>query len=646
MGSAFGETWKLLWPFLRHRLWALVGILGLGSLAAFTLRAPFFLITPLWTRVIDPTETEVAPTNAGKRFVADAFEFVRHTLFRPFFADLNSPDVEVRTVLWTVGILVILLAIVAAITHYTLHTLSRWLTLRLGIDLREKLARHLLGLSLRYHGSRRFGDLVSRIAEDVDQVLVVVRESLKDLVLEPLLIVFSLAVSWVAAPWPTLVVVLLFLPLCLPFLFLGKRVRRRSKKSLTTLGSSMQVLTEMLQGIRTVKAFRAEGRELARYREINGEYLDRAMRMERTIALTRGTTILLSHCGLAILVVGATWLNLRYQLFETGSDFMAYFGGLSLTYTSARHVLDGLTRVQAASGAADRLEDNLAEHEDIQEKPSARPIHALGEGVRFENVSFAYPDADRDAIHRLDLEVRPGETLALVGPSGAGKSTLIDLIARFIDPREGRVVANGNDLRDLRLDDWTALYAMVGQVPFLFHSSIYENILYGKPTASREEVEAAARAAYIHDFIVSLPRGYETGVGEAGAKLSGGQRQRITIARAILKEAPLLLLDEATSALDSESERLVQEALENLMRGRTCVVIAHRLSTVRRADRIAVLDAGRLVEIGNETELLARGGLYARLHALQEGLANDNGQWQDQPVLSETSGASASECAP
>jgi ABC-type multidrug transport system fused ATPase/permease subunit len=644
MGSAFGETWKLLWPFLRHRLWALAGILGLGSLAAFTLRAPFALITPLWTRAVE--KKDVLPTNQAQQFLSDAFEFVRHGLFAPFVTDLDSAAGEQRTVIWTAGILVVMLAIVAALTHYTLHTLSRWLTLRLGIDLREKLAGHLLRLSLRYHGSRRFGDLVSRIAEDVDQVLVVVRESLKDLVLEPLLILFSLGLSAMAAPKPTLVVVLLFLPLCLPFLFLGKRVRRRSKKSLTMLGSSMQVLTEMLQGIRTVKAFRAEGRELGRYREINAEYLDRAMRMERTIALTRGTTILLSHCGLAVLVVSAMWLNLRYQLFPTGSDFMIFFGGLSLTYTSARHVLDGLTRVQAASGAADRLQEKLAEHEDIQEKPGARPIHALGDGVRFENVSFAYPDADRDAIHRLDLQVRPGETLALVGPSGAGKSTLIDLMARFIDPREGRVVAAGQDLRDLKLGDWTALYAMVGQVPFLFHSSIYENILYGKPTATRAEVEAAARAAYIHDFIMTLPRGYDTGVGEAGAKLSGGQRQRITIARAILKGAPLLLLDEATSALDSESERLVQEALENLMRGRTVVVIAHRLSTVRRADRIAVLDMGRLVEIGNESELLARGGLYARLHALQEGLADDDGEWPEQAVLSETGGASASECAP
>ncbi len=273
--------------------------------------------------------------------------------------------------------------------------------------------------------------------------------------------------------------------------------------------------------------------------------------------------------------------------------------------------------MQESVGAADRIQALLDEKPDVVERPQARAIGSLGSGVRFEGVSFAYPGGDGNAVVGLDLHVRPGETLALVGPSGAGKSTIVDLVARFIDPNQGRITADGLDLRDLTLDSWTAQYAMVGQTPFLFHTSIGENIKYGRPGATQAEVEGAARAAGIHEFITGLPQGYETNVADAGSRLSGGQRQRITIARAFLKGAPLLLLDEATSALDTESEKVVQEALERLMSHRTVIVIAHRLSTVRNADRIAVLDKGGLAEIGTHEELIARNGLYARLYAMQ-----------------------------
>jgi subfamily B ATP-binding cassette protein MsbA len=299
-----------------------------------------------------------------------------------------------------------------------------------------------------------------------------------------------------------------------------------------------------------------------------------------------------------------------------------FFAGVGLVYQHVRKITNAVSHVQEASGAADRLQALLVERADIVEHPAAQPIRSLGRGLVFERVSFRYPGAERAAIEALDLEVRPGETLALVGASGAGKTTLIDLIARFVDVSEGRITADGRDLRELKLDDWTALYAMVGQSPFLFHATVRENILYGKPGATQAEVEAAARAAHIHDFIMSLPDGYDTRVGDQGSRLSGGQRQRITIARAVLKGAGLLLLDEATSALDSESELEVQRALDALMVGRTVIVIAHRLSTVRNADRIAVFELGRLVEIGSHAELLARGGAYARLHAAQFGAAS------------------------
>jgi ABC-type multidrug transport system fused ATPase/permease subunit len=339
------------------------------------------------------------------------------------------------------------------------------------------------------------------------------------------------------------------------------------------------------------------------------------MRVARAVARIHASTTLISHLGFALLLCAAGWLVIvRGQAI---GDILVFFTAIGTSYGSIKRLSQTMGHVQESAGAADRLQSLLDEPLRIRERPLARRIDGLGSGLVFESVSFTYPGGEAPAIAGLDLEIRPGETLALVGPSGAGKTTLIDLIARFIDPDEGRVLADCHDLRDLSLDAWTGLFAMVNQEPFLFHTTILENIRYGRPDASQAEVEAAARAASIHDFILSLPQGYQTNAGDAGSRLSGGQRQRITIARALLKGAPLLLLDEATSALDSESEAAVQEALERLMRGRTVVVIAHRLSTIRKADRIAVLERGRLVELGSHAELLERGGLYARLHAVQ-----------------------------
>jgi len=622
MGSGFRQMFLLLQPHVRPRIGALCLIVVLATIAAFGLRAPMLLLDPLWNQVIFPQQQleEVAPDteeNRAQRALDRGFESARSRVSKVVLGEHATPQAERRTALWTVSILLVFAALVSALAHYLFQTISRWVSLRLVLDLRMRLAGHLLGLSMRYHGQRRMGDVLSRMAEDVSQTLSVVRLSMKELVLEPILVVASLAVSAVVAPGLTLLVVLVLSPLTLPLGLLGKRVRRRSRKSLSTLGSTVQVLVQMLQGIRTVKAFNAEQRELENYRRVNEAYVRHAMRTERTVALARSSTILLSHIGFAALLVGVGLLIINRQLFSDGSEMMQFFGGLALSYTHIRRVLDAVTRVQEATGAADRLQHILAEQTDLPQAVAPVSIDSLGRGIQLHEVCFAYPDTERDAISDLSLDIRHGETLALVGPSGAGKTTLIDLIARFIDPRTGRVTVDGHDIRNLAGKSWSSLFAMVGQDPFLFHASISENIRYGRPSATADEIEAAARAANIHEFICSLPKGYETQVGDAGTRLSGGERQRMTIARAIVKGAPLLFLDEATSALDSESERLVQEALDRLMQGRTVIVIAHRLSTIRDADRIAVLEAGRLRELGTHDELLSAGGIYARLHQVQ-----------------------------
>jgi ABC-type multidrug transport system fused ATPase/permease subunit len=369
--------------------------------------------------------------------------------------------------------------------------------------------------------------------------------------------------------------------------------------------------------VRTVKSFGGEEREIERYRALNATYLENSMRMVRAIALAHAWTAFYSAAGVALVVLGLGLARLEYGWFGNGGAMLAFLVAMSQLANRVKDVTKTWTRIQESVGASERLREILAEPNDVLERPDARALARIERGLVFERVSFSYPGGEAPALREIELAIRPGETLALVGPSGAGKSTLLDLVARFIDPGAGRITVDGLDLRDVRLADWNALYAVVGQVPFLFHSTIEENIAYGRPHASRAEIEAAARAAHIHDFVAALPEGYATNVADMGTRLSGGQRQRITIARALLKRAPLLLLDEATSALDSEAEAEVQKALEELMRDKTVIVVAHRLATIQRADRIAVLERGRLVELGTHVELLARGGVYSRLWALQ-----------------------------
>ncbi len=573
---------------------------------------------PLLKRVLFPDHAaSVAPAASG------SFAWVhqaKQQAYDVLFGTREDPFTKPQMIGVILG-LIALFGTLGAVSEYLFNWTSRRVAIGMVIDMRMRLARHLLGLSMRYHGERRFGDLLSRISSDVGTTLQSVNVVLKECTQLPLMIAGSLIAAFASAPGPTLAVVLLMPLIAVPISVLGRSVRKRSKKSLSSLGASVEILTQMFTGIRTVKAFRAEERELERYRKVNDEYQSISMRMVRAIALIEAWTAMLSTLGMGLVLALIVWLNDvkpgESQLFADEGALGAFIVALALIYGHVKRLTNSIGKVQEAAGAADRLQGLLDEPLDITERSGAHAIDSIKRGVRFENVTFTYPGTEVPALREVNLEIRTGETLALAGASGAGKSTLVDMIARFIDASSGRITIDGMDLRDLTLDSWTRQYAMVGQVPFLFHASILDNIRYGKPEASQAEVEAAARAANIHEFIDSLPEKYMTAVGDAGTRLSGGQRQRITIARAILKGAPLLLLDEATSALDSESEAVVQEALDRLMVGRTVIVIAHRLSTIRNADRIAVLEAGRLVEIGSHDELIAKRGAYWRFYCVQ-----------------------------
>ena len=486
---------------------------------------------------------------------------------------------------------------------------------RIAADLRTTAFEHLLGLSLDYFGAKRTGDLMARIGSETDRISVFLSLHALDFATDVLMLGMTSAILFSINPWLALVTLL-----PLPFIAwmihtVRDRLRTGFEKIDRAWGDVTNVLADTIPGIRVVKAFAAERREARRFREANQANLAVNDRLNKVWSLFTPTVALLTDIGLLVVWGFGIWLVSRGQI-TVGvlSAFLAYIGRF---YGR----LDSMSRIvsvtQKAAAGAKRIFDILDHVSNVPDpaEPVKLPAGGLSGAVTMDNISFRY--GNRSVIRGLNLAIQPGEMIGLVGHSGSGKSTLVNLLCRFYDVTDGSIKVDGIDLRRIAVSDFRSHIGLVLQEPFLFFGTVAENIAYGRPDATREQIVAAARAAHAHDFILRLPQGYDSLVGERGQGLSGGERQRISIARALLIDPKFLILDEATSAVDTETEKEIQKALDNLVKGRTTIAIAHRLSTLRKADRLVVMDRGEIVEVGPHEALMARQGHYWRLYEAQ-----------------------------
>jgi subfamily B ATP-binding cassette protein MsbA len=577
-----------LFPFLKPHLGRFILALIFGAV--------FGVISGLLPLVLNYVNSQVFPQGKNKvDMLGDA---------------LNGTGAGINSVLLVCSVIPFIFVLRSLCDYLNSYYMS-WVALRVLADIRCKLYTHILGQSLEFFNRERSGNLISRVANDTRMAQTALTSISSDLIKQPLTVISAFAVL-IHLDWKFTVVSLFLFPVCMvPIVYYGKKVRRQGRLEEEKVGSMMSVLQESFAGIRVIKAFAREKRESEHFEGLSLEQFRSGVRVQKAIQIVSPMVeaVAAIGVGLALFYVWYTHLS--------AAKFLALLAGIFMLYDPIKKLSRIHLVMQQCFNATNNIFEIMNREPAIKDRPGAEEITGSDGDIRIESVTFRYRPGLHAAVRDLSLHIEPGKYYALVGSSGAGKSTILSLLLRFYEPEAGVIRLDGRDINTIKQISLREQIGMVSQETFLFHDSILNNIRYGRLNAAKEEVIDAAKRAYAHDFIVHQPNGYETVIGDKGCLLSGGQQQRVSIARALLKNAPVLLLDEAMSALDSEAEREIQAALDRLSEGRTVIAIAHRLSTVLKADQIVVMDRGEVREIGTHRELLDSSTIYRKLYDLQ-----------------------------
>jgi ATP-binding cassette, subfamily B, bacterial MsbA len=577
-----------LFPFLRPHLGRFILALVFGAL--------FGLISGLLPLVLNYVNSQVFPQGRSK---VDMLNDAMH-----------GNGAGINSVLLVCSVIPFIFILRSLCDYFNSYYMA-WVALRVLADIRCQLYTHILSQSLEFFNRERSGNLISRVSNDTRMAQTALTSISSDLVKQPLTVISAFVVL-IHLDWKFTIASLFLFPVCMvPIVYYGKKVRRQGKLEEERVGSMMSILQESFAGIRVIKAFAREKREAENFGSISDEQFKSGVRVRKAIEIVSPMVEAVSAIGVGLALFYVWYTHL------SAAKFLALLAGIFMLYDPIKKLSRIHLVMQQCVNATNNIFEILNRQPAIQDAPGAVEIQGSQGDIRIENVTFRYRPGLPPAIHGLNLHVGPGRYYALVGSSGAGKSTILSLLLRFYEPEAGVIRLDGCDISTLRQTSLREQIGMVSQETFLFHESILSNIRYGRLNASKEEVIEAAKQAYAHEFIMQQPHGYETVIGDKGCLLSGGQQQRVSIARALLKNAPVLLLDEAMSALDSEAEREIQAALDRLSEGRTVIAIAHRLSTVLKADQIVVMDRGEIRETGTHRELLESSTIYRKLYDLQ-----------------------------